>query len=462
MAAGKGKRMKTGVPKVLHPICGKPILGYVLDAVRSLGAGNTLVVVGHGSDLVREALGDDLDYVEQEEQRGTGHAVMVAMEELSSDYREVLVLPGDSPLVRADTLEELVDARRRSGAAASLLSVELENPEGYGRVIRGSGGEVKRIVEESDAGELERGVSEVNACTYALDRERLQESLAGLDTDNAQGEYYITGVVELMVAGGEVVVAVSAPAEEVLGINDREQLAEAQAIMRSRINQDLMAKGVSMLDPGQTYIDYGVEVGGDTVIMPLVFLQGATEIGEGCVIGPCTSIKDCRVGDRVRVEFSWMEGVEVEPEVQIGPYSKVRPGTRIGRGARIGSFVEIKNTVVGAGSKVPHLSYMGDAEIGEGVNIGAGSITCNYDGERKSRTEIGDRAFIGSDTMLIAPVRIGEDSVTGAGSSIYEDVPDGNLGIERSKQRNVPDWHKRRQKRNRRESEGWKKKSTGE
>lgn len=450
LAAGKGKRMKSSVPKVLHRVCGRNIIEYVLDAVRSLEPAEVVAVVGHGAEAVRKAVGGDARCVEQAEQLGTGHAVMTAMKGLAS-FDEILVLPGDSPLVTGETLGELLAERRRTGASAAILAVELADPTGYGRIVRNISGGVARIVEEADATDLVRAVGEVNACTYAFDRARLEPALAALTTDNAQGEYYLTDVIEFLVEKGGRVVPVRGAPEEALGINDREQLAYVESLMRKRINRHLMLDGVTLCDPDRTYIDFGVGVGRDTVVLPLVFVSGNTVIGRECRIGPSTTINDSRIGDRTEVEFSWLDGCEVAEDVKIGPYSRLRPGCSIGPGAKVGSFVEMKKTVVGRGSKVPHLSYMGDASIGEDVNVGAGSITCNYDGKDKHPTRIGDRAFLGSDTMLVAPVEIGEDAVTAAGSSITKDVPPGHLGIERSEQKNIPDWHEKKRKDHREE-----------
>jgi bifunctional UDP-N-acetylglucosamine pyrophosphorylase / glucosamine-1-phosphate N-acetyltransferase len=446
LAAGLGKRMKSGLPKVLHRVCGRTLVELVLDQVEGLGAGEVLVVVGPDSEDIAEVVGNRARCVVQAEPKGTGHAVVVALEGLDPRFEELLVLPGDSPLIQLPTLHSLLVERRAENAAASMLTAEMDDPSGYGRVTRNDDGSVARVVEEADASGDQRAIKEVNACTYAFGRQSVEKALGSLDTDNAQGEYYLTGVVEWFITGGLGVAAVSGEAEEALGVNDREQLAAADAVVRKRVNRELMLQGVTMLDPLRTYVDCGVEVGRDTVIMPLVFLSGRTRIGAGCNIGPCTRVSDSQIGDRCRVEFSWLDGCEVADDADIGPYSRLRPGCKVGPGCRVGSFVEIKNTVVGKGSKVPHLSYVGDAVIGEDVNVGAGSITCNYDGEAKHKTEIGDRAFIGSDTMLIAPVRVGDDAVTGAGSSIYEDIPDGGLGIERSEQKNVLNWREKRKK----------------
>ncbi len=446
LAAGQGTRMKSELPKVLHRICGGTLLDFVLDETACLEAGEVIVVAGYGADEVAAEVGGRARCVLQEEQNGTGHAVMVALEGLDPGFEELLVLPGDCPLIKCSTLQSLLDARRNACAAASLLAAEFEDPAGYGRVVRDWTGAVSRIVEEADCSAEHRAIREINACTYAFDRALLERSLGELNTDNAQGEYYLTDVVESFVSKGQMVVPVIGAAEEVLGVNDREQLALAGAVIRKRINVALMTEGVTMVDPERTYVDRGVEVGPDTVIMPLVFATGATRIGGGCRIGPCTEINDSVVGDGCEVEFSWLDACEVSEGVKIGPYSRLRPGCKLGPGSKVGSFVEMKNTVLGDGSKVPHLSYMGDAVIGKEANIGAGSITCNYDGEEKHRTVIGDLAFIGSDTMLVAPVEVGEGATTGAGSSIYEDIPDGALGIERSEQKNVLGWQEKKKK----------------
>ncbi|MHB8895700.1 MAG: bifunctional UDP-N-acetylglucosamine diphosphorylase/glucosamine-1-phosphate N-acetyltransferase GlmU [Candidatus Geothermincolia bacterium] len=444
LAAGKGKRMKSDLPKVLHCICGAPLVGYVLEAVGQLHAGEVTVVVGNGSQEVIDAIGEGYRCVLQAEQNGTGHAVMVALEGMDPRFKEVLVLAGDAPLITARTLERLVEARRLGNAAASLLTADLDDPTGYGRIIRNSDGTVKAIVEEVDATDAQRAIREVNSCTYVFDRAALVAGLGFLTTENAQGEYYLTDVVEGFAEQERTVVAVKGEAHDAFGVNDRSQLAQACAIMRRRVNADLMAAGVTIVDPSNTYIDYGVEIGSGSTIMPVVFMTGKTTIGNGCSIGPCTSVNDSTVGDGTDIQFSVVDGCRISSGVSVGPFSRLRPGTVLEESSKAGSFVEMKNTTVGRGSKVPHLSYMGDARIGENSNVGAGSITCNYDGENKYPTEIGDGAFIGSDTMLVAPVRIGDDATTGAGSVISKDVPDGSLGIERTEQANVLDWKSRK------------------
>lgn len=450
LAAGKGKRMHSRVPKVLHELCGRPLLSYVLDAIVPLNCEVVLVVAPESREV--RALVGDVCFAQQKEPLGTGHAVMVALEGLDPSFEEVLVIPGDSPMVSSGTLTRLLEALREREAAASVLVTELDDPTGYGRVVR-YGGSVSKVIEERDADEGQRSIHEVSVCTYAFDRASIEHALRGLGKDNAQGEYYLTGVVESLIAAGKEVVAVECEPVEAFGINDHRQLAKADAIMRSRINESLMASGVTMVDPATTYIDHGVRVGRDTVLMPSTLLLGKTTVGEGCTIGPFTKIKDSSVGNSASVEFSWLDGCDVGEGVGIGPYAKVRPGCTLGPDAKVGSFVELKKTTLGKGSKVPHLSYIGDATIGEDVNVGAGSITCNYDGDCKHRTEIGDRAFIGSDTMIVAPVRIGDDAVTGAGSTIYRDVPDGALGIERNEQENVEGYSKKKRKSRRKKAD---------
>jgi bifunctional UDP-N-acetylglucosamine pyrophosphorylase / glucosamine-1-phosphate N-acetyltransferase len=444
LAAGQGKRMRSELPKVLHRICGKPLVAYVLEAARALGPGEIAVVVGTGSEEVICALGEGCRKVFQAEQKGTGHAVMMAIEDMDPRFTEVLVLPGDAPMVTGGTIERLAAARREGRHDASMLTAEVDDPCGYGRIVRGADGKVAAIVEEADATDEQREIIEVNSCTYVFERAALEKGLGSLGTDNAQGEYYLTDVIAEFASRGPGVAAVMGDPEEIFGINDRSQLAQAAGMMRERINGELMASGVSIVDPSATYIDSGVQVGRDTEIRPMVFLSGATTIGKGCRVGPCTSLNDTSVADGCEILFSVLDGSEVASGANVGPFSRLRPGTVLGESSKAGSFVEMKNTRVGRGSKVPHLSYMGDTDIGEESNVGAGSITCNYDGENKYQTKIGDRAFIGSDTMLVAPVSVGDEATTGAGSVISEDVPDGNLAIERSPQKNVPGYRERK------------------
>lgn len=444
LAAGQGKRMKSDLPKVLHKVAGLPLVVHVLRSVAEAGIEDVVVVIGRKGDLVREALGEGYRYALQEEPRGTGDAVLKAFPLIPPECSDVLVACGDTPLLRPETLVRLVEERRRTGAAAAVLTSVFEDPTGYGRVLRGDDGLVQGIVEESDATPEQKGIREVNTGTYVFRRDALGSVLPRLCPDNAQGEYYLTDCIALLRAEGLAVAAVVAPAEETAGINDRRQLAAAERILRLRECERLMGEGVTILDPAVTYIDRGVRVGRDTVIYPFTFLEGETAVGERCVLGPGTRVIDSRIGDEVEIQQSLVVGSEVGDRCRIGPYAYLRPGTVLAEEVKVGDFVELKKARIGRGSKVPHLSYIGDAVVGAGVNIGAGTITCNFDGFAKHETRIGDGAFIGSNTNLVAPVSVGEGAVTGAGSTITKDVPDGALAVERSRQVVVPGWAKKR------------------
>ncbi len=448
LAAGEGTRMKSETPKVLHRVCGRPMLSWVLDALEGLeapgGFDRILVVTGKGAAEVEREVAGRAACVVQEERKGTGHAVMAAAPHIDAD--ELLVMTADTPLITSATLGALVE-KHHEGAAVTMLTAEVEDPTGYGRILRGPGGKIEGIVEEGEAGPEEKRIREINTSTYVFSWPALRQVLPAIGTANAKGEYYLTDAVALLARAGEGINAcVAGDAHEVMGVNSREHLAEAEALMRGRINRGWMAAGVTMEDPSTTYVGGGVAIGRDTVLRPLVFLEGETQIGEGCVIGPNARIVDSRLGAGVTVEQATLRECELEDGVNVGPYASLRPGSVLRAGSKAGTFVEIKNTVVGKGSKVPHLSYMGDAELGEDVNVGAGSITCNYDGVSKHRTVIEDGAFIGSDTMFIAPVRIGKGAVTGAGSTISGDVPPGALGVERDKQKNILEYKKKAKK----------------
>jgi bifunctional UDP-N-acetylglucosamine pyrophosphorylase/glucosamine-1-phosphate N-acetyltransferase len=431
LAAGFGKRFRSAsTPKVLHPAAGEPLIGHVLRAAAGLeGLDRLVVVVGHGRDRVVEvvrARRPDAAFAEQAVPRGTGDAVAAAGEALRDFGGQVLVLSGDSPLITSRTLAALVGKHRNSGATVTLLTALMEDPTGYGRVIRSSDGVQGgiRIVEEADASPEEAAVQEVSTGFWCFEREALFDALAKVTTDNAQGEYYLPDVVPLLAADGARVETLLGDRSEILGVNDRKQLAEAARILRARKLDELMAAGVTIEDPAVTYVDTGVEVGPDTLIRPLTFLEGSTRIGSDCTVGPSARLVDSDIADGAEVSFAVLKSVEVGPGAQVGPFSSLRAGTRLGARAKAGSFVEMKSTTVGEGSKVPHLSYIGDAEIGDGVNIGAGSITCNYDGEAgiKSKTRIGNGVLLGSDTMLVAPVVVHDDAITGAGSVVTKDV----------------------------------------
>lgn len=422
------------------------MLQYVLDAARQLGVERPLVVVGHGAELVEQEIGSGVDYVRQEEQRGTGHAVLIARDRLSALSGDLLVLYGDTPLLKGATLERLTRHHREEKADATILTAVLPDPTGYGRIVRESEtGAVLRIVEERDASPVERTYREINTGIYCFSLPMLLAVLDRLQPINAQGEYYLTDAIALIrEAGGRVSALATDDPEEVQGVNSREQLAQVEAVVRREKRRALMASGVTIVDPASTFVDAEVEIGRDTVLHPFVWLEGRTRIGEECTVGPQTRIRESELGDRVTVQFAVLDQASVAGDVTIGPFAYLRPGARIEQGAKVGDFVEIKNSRVGAGSKVPHHSYIGDADIGEGVNIGAGTITCNYDGERKHRTVVGNGSFVGANTNLVAPVRVGEGAYVASGSTITEDVPPGALGIARGRQRNIADWVARR------------------
>ncbi|MCL6636002.1 MAG: bifunctional UDP-N-acetylglucosamine diphosphorylase/glucosamine-1-phosphate N-acetyltransferase GlmU [Peptococcaceae bacterium] len=445
LAAGRGTRMKSKLPKVLHRLCGRPMLSYVMEAVAAAGVEKTVVVAGYGADLVaREVAGSALVAI-QAEQLGTAHALLQAGPYLRDFPGHLLVLCGDTPLIEAGTLSLLAGRHAASGAAATVLTAEMADPTGYGRVIRDSGGRVARIVEQKDASPEERRVREVNTGIYCFKVAGLFDALGKITPANAQGEYYLTDVVEMYVRGGLPVEAVLLENPvEVAGVNDRLQLAKLEQHMRRRVLEDLMKSGVTVLDPASTFVDRDVRVGRDTVLYPFTFLEGGTVVGEDCVIGPGSRLVGATVGNGVSIQNSIVLESEIGDRCSVGPFAYLRPGTRLEREVKVGDFVEIKKSWIGEGSKVPHLSYIGDATIGRGVNIGAGTITCNYDGENKWPTRIGDGAFIGSNTNLVAPLEVGAGAVIGAGSTITKDVPAGALGVERAKQTVVPNWSNRK------------------
>ena len=430
LAAGKGKRMISALPKVLHQICGRPMIAYVVDTLADLGVASPIVVVGHEGEQVRAELGDGVRYVLQAEQLGTGHAVMQALPELEGFTGTVLLLYGDVPLLRADTIETLLAHHRAQGAAATVLTDLRDDPTGYGRVLRDARGNVQRIVEDADAAPDEREVREINAGMYAIEAQALRDALRAVRPNNAQGEYYLTDAIGTLLEAGQTVGAVVVGASvEATGINSRRDLAMAEAAMRSMLLGELMDAGVTVIDPGHTFVHAGVRVGRDTILHPGTSLEGATVIGEECVIGPDARLVDADVGDRVTIVASTVIQSTVAEGSRVGPYSHLRPGVRLGRFVYVGNYAEMKNATIGDRTKVHHMSYIGDATVGAGVNIGAGTITCNYDGRAKHATVIEDGAFIGSDTMLIAPVRIGREAMTGAGSVVTRDVPPRGVAV---------------------------------
>ncbi len=441
LAAGKGTRMKSKLPKVLHKICGRPMVSYVLDAAASTGVEKTVVIVGYGAEAVAREVGEAVEIAYQAEQLGTAHALMQAGPLLKGRGGRLLVLCGDTPLIEATTLSELARRHAEAGAVATVLTTMPKDPTGYGRVIRDNQGRVLKIVEEKDASREEKRVGEINTGIYCFEVSGLFEALEQVGPANAQGEYYLTDIIGKYVYEGRRVDAVTVenPAE-VAGINDRVQMAAAERYMRGRIVEDLMRAGVTVVDPPSTFIDKQVRAGKDTTIYPFTFIEGDTVIGEDCIIGPGTRIARSVIGAGVHIQNAVVTESSVGDRCMIGPFAYLRPGTKLGKGIKVGDFVEIKNSQIGDGSKVPHLSYVGDAIVGEKVNIGCGTITCNYDGRDKWLTCIGDGAFIGSNTNLVAPVEIGAGAYTGAGSTITKDIPAGALGVERAGQRVVPDW----------------------
>jgi bifunctional UDP-N-acetylglucosamine pyrophosphorylase/glucosamine-1-phosphate N-acetyltransferase len=450
LAAGKGTRMKSDRAKVLHPIAGRPMIEHVLHTVDTLDAKETVLVVGHGEDQVRAALArrPGLEFVLQSPQLGTGHALLQAEPVLAGKSGTVLLLYADVPLLEANTLKRLLEAHARERAAATVLTTVVDEPYGYGRIVRDAAGEVERIVEERDASGDERGIREINSGIYALALEPLFASLHQLAADNAQGEYYLTDLVAMYRQRKRRVATLCLEHQaELRGVNTRVDLAEIAAVLRARKNRAAMLAGVTLDDPASTAIDEDVTIGADTVIGRGVTLEGRTTIGTGCRIQANVRLTNAAIGDRVTIlDHSVIVDSTVAAGAAIGPFAHVRPGSEIAQDARVGNFVELKKTRLGRGSKANHLAYLGDATIGEKVNVGAGTITCNYDGEAKHPTVIEDGVFIGSDSQLIAPVTIGKGAYVAAGSSITTDVPAGALGIARGRQENKPDWVASRKK----------------
>jgi bifunctional UDP-N-acetylglucosamine pyrophosphorylase/glucosamine-1-phosphate N-acetyltransferase len=420
--------MKSALPKVMHPLAGRPMVQHVLDTASALEPAALAMVVGHRAEMVREALGEGITYVNQDQQLGTGHAVQQAEPALAGKAETILVLYGDTPLIRPETLRHMLEQHVAEHAAATILTFQPDNPQGYGRIVReASTGRVLAIVEEGDTTPEQRAIGEVNSGILCFRDDWLWPNLARLQK-SAAGEFYLTDLVALARGQGEAVAALRVDdASEVIGVDHRIKLALAEAEMRRRINNRWMLAGVTMVDPSSTYIEAGVELASDTVLWPNTFLQGTTRIGHACTIGPGTIIRDSTIGNGCRVEMSFMEGAIMEDGSDIGPFGRLRKGAHLAEGAHMGNFGEMKNSYLGPGAKMGHFSYLGDATVGAGANIGAGTITCNYDGKHKHKTVIGERAFIGSDTMLVAPVEIGAGATTGAGSVVTRNVPPGAL-----------------------------------
>ena len=425
LAAGKGTRMKSRLPKVLHPLAGLPMVAHVVEAVRAIGASRIVLVVGHEGGLVREAMGGELDYVDQVSQLGTGHAVLQAHSLLQGWSGDMLVLCGDTPLATSQTLGRLLRRHRDSGAPITMLTASEGHRQGAGRVVRDASGNVKGIVEESEAAAGQRDIAEWNAGIYCFRVPWVWAYLTDLPV-HSSGEYYLTDVVEMAVLREERVEAVASPDPgECLGINSRVELALAESALRQRIRDRLMSEGVTLVDPRSVFIDHSVEVGADTVLYPNTHLLGKSRIGRECRLGPNTIISDSVIGDGCEVLSSVVEGATLEDHIDVGPFSHVRPEAYLEAGVHVGNYVELKASRLGRGTKIGHFSYVGDAQVGRDVNIGAGTVTANYDGKAKHQTVIEDGVFIGSDSTLVAPVRIGSGAVTGAGSVVTRDVPPG-------------------------------------
>jgi len=431
--------------EVLHNLAGKPIINYVLDTVDQLKAKRKILIVGYKSDKVRELIGDKIEYIEQKEQLGTAHAVLKTKKLMSGFKGDVLILSGDVPFLTFETLKRLMKYHQTNNFYCTLVSTILKNPKGYGRIIRDKKGEIKGIMEEVDLSADKKKITEVNSGIYCFNKDKLFQALEKITPNNKQEEYYLTDTIEILLkeglAVGNIIVK---DYSEISGINNRLDLADASKKVYKKILQDFMAQGITIVDTNSTFIEHGVKIGQDSIIYPFTIIEKGTKIGKNCIIGPNSHLIDSRIGKGVKVWASTIEDSKIEEGAKIGPYAHLRPKAVIKKGAKIGNYVEVKKSTIGENSKVSHLTYLGDTIIGKRVNIGAGTITCNYDGEKKCKTVIEDEVFIGSNNTLVAPVKLGKDSYTGAGSTITEDVPAGNLAIARSRQRNISGWRKKK------------------
>ncbi|MHA6165123.1 bifunctional UDP-N-acetylglucosamine diphosphorylase/glucosamine-1-phosphate N-acetyltransferase GlmU [Bacillus mojavensis] len=444
LAAGQGTRMKSKLYKVLHPVCGKPMVEHVVDEALKLSLTKLVTIVGHGAEEVKKQLGDKSEYALQAEQLGTAHAVKQAQPFLADEKGVTIVICGDTPLLTAETMEAMLKEHTQKEAKATILTAVAEDPTGYGRLIRGESGAVQKIVEHKDASEEERLVTEINTGTYCFDNEALFRAIDQVSNDNVQGEYYLPDVIEILKNEGETVAAYqTGNFQETLGVNDRVALSQAELFMKERINKRHMQNGVTLIDPMNTYISPEAVIGSDTVIYPGTVIKGEVQIGEDTIIGPHTEIMNSSIGSRTVIKQSVVNNSKVGNDVNIGPFAHIRPDSVIGNEVKIGNFVEIKKTQFGDRSKASHLSYVGDAEVGKDVNLGCGSITVNYDGKNKYLTKIEDGAFIGCNSNLVAPVTVGEGAYVAAGSTVTEDVPGKALAIARARQVNKDDYVKK-------------------
>ena len=444
LAAGKGTRMKSKLYKVLHPVSGKPMVEHIINRVSETNPDQIITIVGHGADQVKEQLGERSEYALQAEQLGTGHAVLQAASYLEGKEGTTLVISGDTPLLTTETLNNLFEYHQGKNASATILTAQADDPTGYGRIIRDHIGIVEKIVEQKDTTSEEALVQEINTGTYCFDNRALFEALSKVGTNNAQGEYYLTDIIEILKEEGHTVAAYQTEDfDESMGVNDRIALAKANELMRQRINKMHMVNGVSFVDPATTYIDAGVVIGADTVVEAGVQIQGDTVIGEDCFIGAHSRIVDSTIEDHVVIENSVIESSYVKSHADVGPFAHLRPKAEIGEGAHIGNFVEVKNAQIGKNTKVGHLTYVGDATLGEEINVGCGVVFVNYDGKNKHHTTIGDHSFIGSNANIIAPVKVAKNSSIAAGSTITDDIPEYAMAIARARQVNKEEYAKK-------------------
>lgn len=444
LAAGKGTRMKSSLYKVLHPVCGKPMVDHVVGNMEKLGASEIVSVVGHGAEMVKETLGDRSTYVVQEEQLGTAHAVQQAEQVLDGREGTTIVICGDTPLITPETIQQLMETHKEAGAKATILTAIVEDPTGYGRILRGQDDLVTGIVEQKDATPDQQKVQEINSGTYCFDNQALFEALKKVDNNNSQGEYYLTDVISILKEQGEAIAAfAAADADELLGVNDRVALSQAESYMRNRLALHHMREGVTIIDPASTYIGADVVIGSDTVLLPGTMLEGNTVIGEKSTIGPNTHLKNAHIGNETTVHSSVVMDSKIADHVAVGPFAHIRPGSDLGDHVKIGNFVEVKKSTIQEGSKLSHLTYMGDAEIGKNVNIGCGTISVNYDGKNKYTTTIEDNAFIGCNSNLVAPVTVGKGAYVAAGTTVTKNVTEDSLAIGRVKQENKEGYAKR-------------------
>ena len=447
LAAGMGTRMKSEMPKVIHKVCGKPLAKWVIDASKDAGADAVLTITGHKSDMVRETIGNACEYALQAEQKGTGHAVMQAADFIKAHKGNVVILNGDTPLITAETITKAIEYHTSEGNFATVITAVLDDATGYGRIVRGADGGVLKIVEHKDATDEERKINEINSGMYVFESDALSSALSRLTPNNAQGEYYLTDTLEILLSDGKKVGAYAiSDNDEIRGINDRVQLSEAEAIMQKRINEMHMRNGVTMRIPESIYIEADVEIGNDTEIGSGVTIKAGTKIGSSCVIGQGSTLDKAVIHDNVEVLNSVILDSEIDSHTKVGPFAYVRPNCKVGKDVKVGDFVELKNSTIDDGTKISHLTYIGDSDVGKNVNFGCGTVTCNYDGKNKFRTVIGDDCFVGCNTNFVSPINVGDGAYIAAGSTITEDIPDNSLSIARAKQVNKENWTDKRNK----------------